>query len=563
MGVRSFRSRAFGIAAGVALAVLGAAPVHAADQLDQSQTFAGGQQAFHTPMAQTFTAGGDGAVDRVSLMVSSLSGATAITVQLQTVAGGKPSGTVLGSSVFNGTVTCCHQWHDFSFSPAVAVSSGTQYAIVVRPTGTLTWYAYFGYDIYTGGQLWLSSGSSWVGGASFGYDFTFQTYLTAGATNHPPTISATNTIVTGKEGSLVTNGGTYSDPDGNNVSLTASSGSVTKTGTSSGSWNWSAPAADEAPAQTVTITANDGQGATATASFAYSVATVAPSVTITGAPASSPEGTALTLTGSASSPSAADNAAGFSYTWTVTKDGNPFASGTGASLTFTPDDEGTFVATLSATDDGGIAGSASATVTGANVAPASEITSLAHDTLVLVPQQPVTFTGGFTDPGALDTHTSTLDWGDGTPTDSYTFAAGASAQTTDTHAYAAAGSYTVTYTVADDDGGSSSVSAKVTVETGAQALSAIDAYVASMSSLKAGEKNGLSAKLEAASASLSRGDSTPACNQLDAFLNDLVSLTGNGRLSSGDSAALSSSVWAVHRALGCTKVKVAWLSLSL
>jgi hypothetical protein len=552
-----------GLVAGAALALLGILPAQAADQLDQSQMFAGGQQAFHTPMAQTFTAGGAGGVDRVSLMVSSLTGASAVTVQLQSVAGGKPSGTVLGSSAFTGSVPCCHQWHDFTFSPAVPVSAGTQYAIVVRPTGTLTWYAYFGYDIYPGGQLWLSSGSSWVGGAAFGYDFTFQTYLTAGATNQPPTVSANSSAVTATEGSAASNTGTYSDPDGDAVSLTASVGSVAKTGTSSGSWSWSAPAPDEAPAQAVTITANDAHGATATASFSFAVSKVPPTVNVTAAPASAPEGTAVTLTGSASSPSAADNAAGFTYSWTVSKNGNPFASGAGASVSFTPDDEGTFVATLTAADDGGVAGSASVTISGTNVAPSASITSVTHDTLVIVPDQPVTFTGGFTDPGTLDSHTSTLDWGDGTPADTYTFAAGATSETSDTHAYAAAGTYTITYTVADDDGGSSSASTKVTVESASQALSAIDGYVGSMASLNKGEKNGLTAKLEAAAASSIRGDTNATCNQLDAFMNELVALTGNGRLSPTDSAALSSSVWAVHRALGCTKVKVAWLSLSL
>jgi len=269
MGLRFVRSRALGVVAGTALVLLGALPVHAADQLDQSQPFFSGQQAFRTPMAQTFTAGGTGAVDRVSLMTSTSSGATAITVQLQTVAGGKPSGTVLGTASFTGSVPCCHQWHDFTFNPAVQVSSGTQYAIVVRPTGTLTWYANFGHDDYAAGQLWLSSGSSWMGGASFGYDFCFQTYLTSGATNHPPVVAANATTVTGSEGSPVSTSGTFSDPDGDAVTLSASTGSIAKSGTSSGTWAWSVAAPEEAPAQTVTITADDGHGATASTTFSF------------------------------------------------------------------------------------------------------------------------------------------------------------------------------------------------------------------------------------------------------------------------------------------------------
>ncbi|HZQ49734.1 MAG TPA: PKD domain-containing protein [Candidatus Dormibacteraeota bacterium] len=559
MGIRSFRSRALGLFAGAALPLLGVLPVHAADQLDQSQPFFSGQQAFRTPMAQTFTAGGSGAVDRVSLMLTTSTGATAITVQIQTVSGGKPSGTVLGTSSLTGSVPCCHQWRDFVFNPAVSVASGTQYAIVVRPTGNLTWYANFGHDDYGAGQLWLSSGSSWIGGASFGYDFCFQTYLTSGATNHPPTVTANATTVNGSEGSPVSTGGTFSDPDGDTVSLTASTGTITKTGGSSGTWAWAIAAPEEAPAHTVTITAADGHGATASTSFTFTVAAVAPTVNITGAPASSPEGTAVTLTGTATSPSAADNAAGFTYTWTVTKDGAAFASGSGSSITFTPNDEGAFVATLQAVDDGGATGSASVTVTGTNVAPTSSIAGITHDTLVLVAGQTVTFTGGFTDPSSLDTHTATLDWGDGTK-ETYTIAAGAGSDTTDTHTYAAAGTYTLTYSVADDDGGASSVSAKITVESAAQALSVIDAYVGGLSSLNG---NGLSAKLEAAMASAGRGDTNTTCNQLDAFLNQLVALSNSGRLSASDGSTLGSSAWAVHRALGCTKVKVAWLNLTV
>ena len=53
------------------------------------------------------------------------------------------------------------------------------------------------------------------------------------------------------------------------------------------------------------------------------VANVAPSPVIAGAPASSPEGTEIALTGSATDPSASDATAGFTFAWSVTKDGSP------------------------------------------------------------------------------------------------------------------------------------------------------------------------------------------------------------------------------------------------
>ena len=99
------------------------------------------------------------------------------------------------------------------------------------------------------------------------------------------------------------------------------------------------------------------------------VANVAPSPVIAGAPASSPEGTEIALTGSATDPSASDATAGFTFAWSVTKDGSPYATGGGAGFAFTPDDNGSYVVTLSATDQDGGLGSTTETITATNVAP--------------------------------------------------------------------------------------------------------------------------------------------------------------------------------------------------
>ena len=536
----------------------------AGDAIDQSQQVATGANSLRSPMAQTFTAGATGQMDRVSLMVATSVGAVSATVQILGVSGDKPSGSPLGTSTFTGTVSCCHLWHDFVFNPAVQVRSGDQYAIVMTSTPAITWYDSFAFDTYTRGQMWLFTGGQWAWQPSFGRDFCFQTWVVGGAAaNQPPVVATTNSVVTANEGSAGSNSGTYSDPDGDNVALTVSSGSLTKTGSSSGTWTWTTPAADETPAQTVTVTANDGKGGTASVLFTYTVVPVPPTVTISGAPVSGPEGTAIALTGKATSPSIDDNAAVLALSWTVTKNGTPFATGTGASLNVTPDDEGNFAVTLQAIDDGGNSATTAVSFTGANVPPTAVISSITHSSLVLVPLQTITFTGGFTDPGKLDTHTSTLNYGDGSPVDSFSYGSGGSGDVTDTYAYSAPGTYTVTYTVTDDDGGTGTATATVTVETPAQALGAIDNYVQSMPSLNGGEKNGLSAKLRAAQASAARGSDNATCGQLDAVMNDLLALTNTGRLSATDSAALSSSTWAVHRALGCTKVKVGWLTLSV
>lgn len=74
---------------------------------------------------------------------------------------------------------------------------------------------------------------------------------------------------------------------------------------------------------------------------------------------------------------------------------------------------------------------------------------------------PVTLTAPINDKGTLDTHTSTIDWGDGTPIDGGSVAetpfgppgsgAGADGTVTGSHNYADNGTYTVTLCVNDDD----------------------------------------------------------------------------------------------------------------
>lgn len=62
--------------------------------------------------------------------------------------------------------------------------------------------------------------------------------------------------------------------------------------------------------------------------------------------------------------------------------------------------------------------------------------------------------GSFTDPGTLDTHTATVNWGDGTPTENVTVNQSNGSGTLDaSHHYADNGLYTVTVVLRDDDYG--------------------------------------------------------------------------------------------------------------
>lgn len=557
-----------------ALAVFVSLPAQAAtaDTLDQSQTLVttGSQQL--ALMAQTFTAGMTGQLDRVSLAADTLySMPVKANIQIQSLdAKGLPSGTALGSTPFQGTLTCCRQWHDFVFSPAVHIATGTKYAIVVNRTtnGYFAWYETGTYDAYKAGQLYVSCVGcpQWYTGSGYGMDFAFKTWVST-TTNKAPVVAADSSAVTAPEGTAPANTGTFSDPDGDAVTVTASAGTITKTGTSSGAWSWTEPATDEPTTHTVTVIADDGNGIKTQTAFAVAVTGVAPTATIspatftssssglsaatlsTGVPASSPEGTKVTLNGSATSPSADDTAAGFTYGWTVTKDGNSFGGGGGATLSFTPNDEGTYVATLQATDDGGKTGTTSVTITGTNVAPTAQITGVAWQLpQFLVANETVSFAGAFSDPSALDTHTVAWNFGDG---------AHASTLAT-SHSYSAAGTYNVTLTVTDDDGGVGTASTKVTVQTTQQALSAISASVQNLKGLNNGQKNSLIAKLNAASDSAARGNTSAANNQCNAFLNELQAYVSTNKISTADAATLRSEIHTVQAALGTYNRFLEW-----
>lgn len=517
-------------------------------------------------MAQTFTASTTGQIDKVSLTLESHSQLITGWVQIRTVAAdGSPTGGTLQPAAtpiqfnypFGGGT-----YHDYAISPAFPITAGTQYAIVwTARVGTGFWWG-SNFDAYTGGQQWLSCvGCAWIPSAT--RDLAFKTWVTTTPTNQPPVVAAGHPAVTVNEGTAPTNTGTFSDPDGNAVALSASSGTVTKSGASTGTWSWAASAADEGTAanQTITITADDANGGTATVSFPVTVNGAAPVAAI-GAPGSTaPEGSAVHLAGSASSPSAADNAAGFTYGWSVTKNGAAFKSGGGAHWQFTPDDEGTFVVTMRATDDGGMSDTATTTVTGTNVWPTATITGFGGTVpLVITPQETINFTGNYSDPGALDTHTSRWNFGDSTSS-SASFGAAGSGNLSASHAYGAPGTYHVSLTVTDDDGGAGVATATVVVQTAQQALSSIETYVHGMKGLNQGQINSLIAKLDAASASAARGNNLTAHNQMSAFLNELRADQKTSKVTAIEMTNLTSAIHAVEAAIGTYNRMLQWWPL--
>ncbi len=305
------------------------------------------------------------------------------------------------------------------------------------------------------------------------------------AGNSPPTIAAVNASVTVAEGSTATNTGTFSDPEGDPVTLSASRGTVTDTG--GGTWSWSF-GTNDGPTQSgpVTITATDDKAESGSVTFALTVNNVPPSVVFNaaGSDVSLAEGETASAVFDFSDPGWADTYTSlFSWggflgtlpgTTLVVTQGPPADLGT-ASSTKQYGDDGAFTVSATVTDDDGGSGSHSAAVSVTNVSPTATIdlagTTLINGVPTFVANEgvPVPFKGRSTDPGSDDL-TLTWSWGDGPPvpdvTTLYLNDSGVGPDpdpspsvnprdvTEDQpHAFSAACFYTVVFDSRDDDGG--------------------------------------------------------------------------------------------------------------
>jgi PKD repeat protein len=146
-------------------------------------------------------------------------------------------------------------------------------------------------------------------------------------------------------------------------------------------------------------------------------------------------------------------------------------------------DDGDYTVTLTVTDGDGGVGSSSRTVIVENTVPmieffSAEIVGLDH---VLPRVHPVVFNAAFVDRGWLDTHTATIDYGDGvveqvgvSEENKEPWSMGSLSMTG--HAYAEPGKYTVTLTIIDDDGDSSSMQTMALISTASDAVGDMARY---------------------------------------------------------------------------------------
>lgn len=170
------------------------------------------------------------------------------------------------------------------------------------------------------------------------------------------------------------------------------------------------------------------------------------------------EGATITQAGSFTDPDSSSwtvtaNYGDGSGTQTLTPNGNQF------SLEHTYVDNGEYTVTVSVNDGSGGVGTDTLLVTVNNVAP--EVSAVGEQSAKR--GEPIELSlATFTDPGTDDTHSATIDWGDGSePT------AGVINQTDNTvsgsHTYAENGTYTINVTVEDDDGDSGNASMQITI----------------------------------------------------------------------------------------------------
>jgi hypothetical protein len=80
-------------------------------------------------------------------------------------------------------------------------------------------------------------------------------------------------------------------------------------------------------------------------------------------------------------------------------------------------------------------------------------------------------------------------------------------------------------------------SATVVVKSAAEGIADLDATLSTLS-LNSGEVNSLEAKLRAAARQLVKGDTTPALNVLEAFINEMQAMMESGRVSQAAGSAI-------------------------
>ena len=179
----------------------------------------------------------------------------------------------------------------------------------------------------------------------------------------------------------------------------------------------------------------------------------------------------------------------------------------------------------------------------------------------------ITFTATVTDTGTgtVSSPAGTVTWSDGGAGGTFsasgvcTLSPSSSSSSTCSITYApptSSGTETITAVYSGDSThASSSGSSSLTVQTPQQAITSLKGQVSSLGPptgpLNSGQVNSLLVKLNQAIANLNAGKKTPACNQLQAFINEVQSLISNGVLTAAQGDPLISQAQAIRSAVPC------------
>jgi hypothetical protein len=179
-----------------------------------------------------------------------------------------------------------------------------------------------------------------------------------------------------------------------------------------------------------------------------------PPVTNAGGPYTGNEGAEISLNNA----SAVDdlNQSSVVVSWSINSPSCSFDNVNVIHPNLTCRDNGSFIATLTASDGINPSVSSNATITVNNVAPTLGQINIP---VSLNPvNTPIYANASFTDPGSLDTHTALWDWGDGTTSTGTINETGGNGTASASHTYTVAGVYSVTLKITDKDSAISNLS---------------------------------------------------------------------------------------------------------
>ena len=194
---------------------------------------------------------------------------------------------------------------------------------------------------------------------------------------------------------------------------------------------------------TVEVCVIDKDDSPGCSGFEVDVSATPPPTADAGGPYAAAEGESISLDGSASLD---PDGVIVSWAWSSTDAGVTLGDADTPTPSFEAADDGDYPVSLEVCDDDVQCDTDEVTIPVANVEPTVDSIS---DRFALTGEA-LAVTVSFTDPGSLDTHTATIDWGDGSGVDQLD---PATSPFDIGHTYAIEGMYLVSVCVTDDDGG--------------------------------------------------------------------------------------------------------------